>query len=270
MVPPMGPAPGQACAAPATLRCRRILGHLAPPRASLPSQPEPATTAASAAAAPADPAISARHPPAAAMKTLSREQVAAFVREGYVVLSIDEVDPDAHARIYEHARVNQGGSVFNGGQNQKEYNRSAGSLGELTEQQKQLFCEDYLRVAESPTILGAMHSLLGPDFCGFSNHLQGGGGEPGAAGGLRLPNSLVSSTGDNQHHKDGTGLAVREHRFRSVGYWYYPHDVDVVMGPTCVVPKSHFWAVDRNTFPHSEERLDRALLPPKPIEAWRD
>ena len=70
-----------------------------------------------------------------------------------------------------------------------------------------------------------------------------------------LPGALVSTTGDNQMHKDGTSLPVREHRFRSVGYWYYSCDVEVEMGPTCIVPASQYWAVDRDTFPHSEERL---------------
>ena len=37
----------------------------------------------------------------------------------------------------------------------------------------------------------------------------------------------------------------------------------------CVINGSQYWAVDRDTFPHSEERLDMALLPPKSLDEWR-
>ncbi len=39
--------------------------------------------------------------------------------------------------------------------------------------------------------------------------------------------------------------------------------------PACVINGSQYWAVDRDTFPHSEERLDMALLPPKSLDEWR-
>eukprot|EP01052_Picozoa_sp_SAG31_P016569 SAG31_NODE_1102_length_9897_cov_16.273015_9_plen_179_part_00 len=100
-----------------------------------------------------------------------------------------------------------------------------------------------------------MHSLLGPDFVGYVDSLQGGRKERADLLGVdksnrtrgavndrsavddvpTLPNALVATTGDNQHHKDGTSLPVREHRFRAVGYWYYCCDVTVEMGPTLVV-----------------------------------
>ena len=202
-----------------------------------------------------------RRPDGGEKKLLSVEQVRQFVKNGYLVLPIDEVSPGVHRRIYDHALVNQNGSVFNSNQRAEE---EPPPTKILTREQERQFASDYFEgVARSPTIMGAMHSLLGPDFCGSARRLQG------VEGAVVLPNALVSSTGDNQHHKDGTPHPIREHRFRSVGYWYYPHAVDVVMGPTCILPRSHFWAVDRNTFPHSEERLDMALLPPMPLEQWR-
>ena len=160
-----------------------------------------------------------------------------------------------------------------------------------------------------------------------------------------VPSALVATTGDNQHHKDGTGLLC-EHRpqrwllVSRVGFllslrcfpctkWiiadkYGADDVapcDLLLrcgagttrtklllrwgqvratlralgtaidsclfpqdlpnaenavcvcvracAPACIINGSQYWAVDRDTFPHSEERLDMALLPPKSLDEWR-
>ena len=40
------------------------------------------------------------------------------------------------------------------------------------------------------------------------------------------------------------------------------------MGPTCIVPRSQYWAVDRDTFPHFAMRLDEACIPPKSLSEW--
>lgn len=229
-------------------RCHRLAAHLAF-TATSPPPPRTATQ-------------QHRH----SKKPLSTQQVRNFVRDGYIVLAIDEVPAEVHRRIYDHAMINQGGGLEStpgpGGARQQE----------LTPSQQQQLADDYFgSIAQSPTIMGAMGSLLGPDYCGSVGRLQGGGAAAGqAAASAQLPRALVATTGDNQHHKDGTVLPIREHRFRSVGYWYYPREVELTMGPTCVLPRSHCWAVDRNTFPHSEERLDLALLPPKSAPEWRE
>lgn len=226
-------------------RTARVLSHLRPASTSSPA------SSPTAAGSP--------------LKLLSDEQVAQFVRDGYLILHISEVPAEVHRRIYDHAFVNQGGSVFNKGQHSSL--EEMGDRAQLSPEEREQYASDFFGgVVNSPTLLGAMSSLLGPDFCGFTRDMQGGG----AGGSASLPNALVSSTGDNQHHKDGTSQPVREHRFRSVGYWYYPHAVSIEMGPTCVVNRSHLWGLDQSTFPHSEERLDRALVPPKPLEDWGD
>ena len=38
--------------------------------------------------------------------------------------------------------------------------------------------------------------------------------------------------------------------------------------PTCVVPRSQYWAVDRDTFPHTAMRLDEACTPPRSLSEW--
>ena len=185
------------------------------------------------------------------IRPLSQSQIEQFCRDGHLVLHISEVPDEVHARIYEHGRINQKGSVFTPGQRTKEARAADALMPELTHEQRATFRQDFAAVSQSPTILGAMHSLLGPDFVGTVDQLQGATPSPDVAS---LPFALVSTTGDNQHHKDGTGLPVREHRFRSVGYWYvscdpplprfssqcdpvlrrryYPHEVTVEMGPS--------------------------------------
>ena len=171
------------------------------------------------------------------LRPLSQSQIEQFCRDGHLILHISEVPDEVHARIYEHARIHQKGSVFTTGQRPDEARVAEELLPELTQEQRTIYRQDFAAVVGGPTILGAMHSLLGSDFIGTVDELQGGPPPPrakeeqhsarqdpkydqSAEGAPRLPSALVATTGDNQHHKDGTGLPVREHRFRSVGYWY--------------------------------------------------
>ena len=189
------------------------------------------------------------------IRPLSQSQIERFCRDGHLVLHISELPDELHARIYEHGRINQKGSVFTPGQRTKVAPATDALMPELTHEQREMFRQDFAAVSQSPTILGAMYSLLGPDFVGTVDQLQGASPSPDIAS---LPFALVSTTGDNQHHKDGTGLPVREHRFRSIGYWYvscdrslpcfslqrdlvlrrryYPHEVTVEMGPSANRP----------------------------------
>lgn len=151
------------------------------------------------------------------LRPLSQSQIEQFCRNGHLVLHITEVPDEVHARIYEHAYINQKGSVFTTGQRAAEARAADALLPELTQDQRAMLRQDFAAVSQSPTILGAMHSLLGCDFVGTVDELQGATSAPNVV--ASVPSALVSTTGDNQHHKDGTGLSVREHRFRSVGYW---------------------------------------------------
>eukprot|EP01047_Picozoa_sp_COSAG01_P026575 COSAG01_NODE_1717_length_9398_cov_83.738574_4_plen_516_part_00 len=42
------------------------------------------------------------------------------------------------------------------------------------------------------------------------------------------------------------------------------------MGPTSIVPGTQFLGIDREGFPHSEERIDRRMAPPKSVRGWQD
>jgi hypothetical protein len=46
-------------------------------------------------------------------------------------------------------------------------------------------------------------------------------------------------------HKDGHHIPVRDHRPRWIMGLYYPGEVKLDMGPTCIVPQSQYFEVDR-------------------------
>ena len=92
-------------------------------------------------------------------------------------------------------------------------------------------------ILDHPAVVGALTSILGPDyylyphrFCHFN---------PPGSGGQRL-------------HKDN--MTRRQHRTRWVMAMYYPQDVTVEMGPTGVVPGSHY----NNTGPGPADEVGSA------------
>jgi hypothetical protein len=150
-------------------RLQRLCGHLTSSR-SCPVKPAPQAASTAAAAPPPGPAVAG----GPGLKPLSESQIEQFCRDGHLILHISEVPAEIHARIYEHARINQKGSVFTPGQLTAEGRMAEAALPDLTPEQRAMFRQDFASVAQSPTILGAMHSLLGPDFVGTVDELQGG------------------------------------------------------------------------------------------------
>eukprot|EP01052_Picozoa_sp_SAG31_P016570 SAG31_NODE_1102_length_9897_cov_16.273015_10_plen_141_part_00 len=89
----------------------------------------------------------ARTPPP--LKQLTKAQIEEFARMGYLVLPIDELDPQVHARIYEHARINQKGGVFTEAQRGADADAPGSSAAqELTSAQKRSFRDDFDTVAQ--------------------------------------------------------------------------------------------------------------------------
>jgi hypothetical protein len=119
-------------------------------------------------------------------------------------------------------------------------------------------------VLSSPTVGGALASLLGPDLIA----------PPG--------NSLmhVAQPTDQTFHRDGTDhgptmSTVRDHRCRHVIVMFYPVETTVDLGPTTILPRSQYTGVNREGFHNSEERLSPFLRPPtgaaahQPTMAWQ-
>jgi hypothetical protein len=97
----------------------------------------------------------------------------------------------------------------------------------------------------------------------------------------------VSFMGDQGFHKDGTDhgptqATVRDHRPRHILALFFPHATTLDMGPTTVIPGSHYPALDREGKATSEQHLQRVRpsdstadlaaepLPPPHIEGPED
>lgn len=173
-------------------------------------------------------------------KLLSDAEVQAFVQHGFVSIAIpeDELPCGHHQAIYDTA---DGQRDAEGSAAQGDVWRDVGPLMQ--------------QVVRSPTYHGALSSLLGSDFVinSTAGHMH------------------TTDMRDQQFHKDGTPLAVRDHLPCNCICMYYPIDTVLDMGPTAIVPGSTYWSVDRTGFMQSEDRLDFALQParnPGGLEQW--
>ena len=173
---------------------------------------------------------------------LSAEELQGFARDGFLVRQLTDVPPEFHTKLYADAKAMQ--------QLERPWNL------ELT--------EIYDLFMKSGQLVGALTSILGPDFVQHPHRalhqgvavLDPATGEVGGSekrGGGR----------DQQFHKDGNHIAVRDHLPRWIMCMYYPAATTLEMGPTAVVRGSPYFTVDRGlSFPQAEDRLDAGLQPP--------
>jgi hypothetical protein len=197
-------------------------------------------------------------------RLLSDLQVERFVRDGFLVLRLDDIPTSAHRSIYDCCRKQfrgpiteaglRGMEVSTGRLRHRESAPAADSAEQPTTSEVATAVRDFAAVTRSRLLLGAAESLLGTDFCAVI---------PSSAA-ATIGTGSVSTASDNQHHKDHHG----DHRLRRLSYFYYPQATTVEMGCTCVVPRSQYWAIDRDTCPHAAMRLDEACLPPKSLSDW--
>eukprot|EP01044_Picomonas_judraskeda_P013905 COSAG03_NODE_2155_length_3069_cov_7.379461_3_plen_209_part_00 len=177
------------------------------------ADPPPAPTAAAAAAAAA--AASSSTP-----KLLTDAQVREFIVNGILTLPVADVSQGVHDRIHAEAerlfdkKISLGNNIFPG-------------LAGL---------ED---VMESPTVHGALTSLLGQDYA------------------LHPHRAFHNSTtqGEQTFHKDTQRGKVKGFRPRWVMALYVPAGCTVEMGPTAVVPQSHYLCNDGVGLSYLEVRL---------------
>ena len=173
---------------------------------------------------------------------LSAEELQGFARDGFLVRQLTDVPPEFHTKLYADTKAMQ--------QLERPWNL------ELT--------EIYDLFMKSGQLVGALTSILGPDFVQHPHRalhqgvavLDPATGEVGGSekrGGGR----------DQQFHKDGNHIAVRDHLPRWIMCMYYPAATTLEMGPTAVVRGSPYFTVDRGlSFPQAEDRLDAGLQPP--------
>ena len=149
------------------------------------------------------------------VRPLNDEQMAAYVRDGHIAVNAD-YPAQFHRAIHDEIE-----SVL----------ESEGNPGNNILPRVPLLQD----ILHHPGVVGALTGILGPDydpyphrFCHFN--------PPGSEG--------------QTLHKDS--LTRRQHRTRWAMAMYYPQDVSVEMGPTGVVPGSHYY--NTGTGPADEVR----------------
>ncbi len=148
---------------------------------------------------------------------LNSAQMGAYVRDGYLSVKAD-YPADFHGSIFaqlEHVIHD-------------EWNPGNNILPRVPDLQE---------ILDHPNVVGALTSILGPNFF-YHPHHHCHFNPPGSEG-QRL-------------HKDG--YTRRQHRTRWVMAMYYPQDTTPDMGPTGAVPSSHY----NNTPPDPEREVGMA------------
>ena len=141
----------------------------------------------------------------AELQLLTDDQMRRFIVDGYVVVRPD-LDASLHERIHEETET-----VF-----ENEGNPGNNLVPRIPAVQ---------RVLDSPEVRGGLTSILGEDYY-TQPHRHCHFNPPGSQG---------------QHlHQDGSSRW--SHHTRRILLFYYPQDTPEELGPTAVVPGSHFYA----------------------------
>ena len=141
----------------------------------------------------------------AELQLLTDDQLGQFIVNGYVVLR-PELDAGLHERIFDETET-----VF-----EKEGNPGNNLLPRIPAVQQ---------ILDSPEVRGGLTSILGEDYY-TQPHRHCHFNPPG-------------SQGQDLHQDGGSRWS---HRTRRILLFYYPQDTPEELGPTAVVPGSHFYA----------------------------
>ena len=151
------------------------------------------------------------------IKLLTDAHVQRFIRDGFLVLGLEELGAGFHENVYRAALERQPQSGLS--------DDLDAAMPELRE------------VLDSDTVRGALQGLLG---CGYLRHPHSAAyvesGAPEAVGAVPF---------DQGWHRDSYwGVQrVRHHRPRWLLCMYYPAAVTLEMGPTAIAPGSQYYAL---------------------------
>lgn len=171
-----------------------------------------------------------------------------FIIDGYLVVRPEELGEAFHRELYERSCDLKGWRVGvdpTGAVEPPPPAVTAGAWEGLPE---------ISDLVQAPTVKGALSSLLGPD-CVMHPHRalhtsnsyrdQNFVRTIRATTATSLPSPSLVLTRHAVQHKDGHHVPVRDHRPRWMMGLYYPSEVTLDMGPTCVVGGSQYYEVDR-------------------------
>ena len=125
--------------------------------------------------------------PGAALKLLDDAQLQTFLGQGFLMLKVEELGPDFHRAVYENAYEEYGPGAEEGG----------GAHGTTVERVPGL-----TTLIESPTVAGALQSLLGPDYahghlgvagCAFHASASSGVSSSAASSGSAPPSARAKT-----------------------------------------------------------------------------
>ncbi|SDX74353.1 HEAT repeat domain-containing protein [Paenibacillus sp. CF384] len=142
------------------------------------------------------------------MNLLSDEQMISFITNGFVVLH-NELPSVLHQNVMKQIDY-----VL-----QNEGNPGNNILPRVP---------DIQRFFDTPTVRGALTSVLGPDYY-MHPHRHMHYNQPGN-----------QAPGGGQWHKDGYWSSMRSHRPWWVMMFYYTQDITEAMGPTAIMPGSQY------------------------------
>ena len=139
---------------------------------------------------------------------LSEEQLQVFIRDGYIKLYPD-YPPELHQKIYhmiEH--------MFD------QYGNLGNNILPLIPDIQQIF--------NHPLVKNALISLLGPNYVMHSHRFCH----------LNTPGSMGQDFHKDTYEGD---ISVHSHRCRWVMAFYYPQNTPEDLGPTSILPGSHYY-----------------------------
>ncbi|MCJ8332580.1 MAG: phytanoyl-CoA dioxygenase family protein, partial [Lentisphaeria bacterium] len=149
---------------------------------------------------------------------LTDEQIQQFICDGYIALESD-VDPAVHQLIDERLQYVK----------ENEFHMGNNFMPRIPE---------FHLVTDCPVVRGALISILGADYMLYSHrciHWRDPEKEP-------VSDELFNERVRGDSHQDSYPpfLNWRSHPHQFVRMMYYPHDTELVNGPTHVVPGSHY------------------------------
>ena len=146
-------------------------------------------------------------------KLLSDEQMKQFVVDGYLQLRVEELGEAFHTEFYNQ--------ICAGWDRDDPITTTRHCFPELPALTK---------VTTSPTLRGALTSILGP---GYGQHPH------------RTMHTRPEGSTPQAYHKDGHHVPLRSHRPRWIICFYYPGDTTIDMGATGIMPGAVYSTVDR-------------------------
>jgi hypothetical protein len=147
-------------------------------------------------------------------RLLSDTEMMSFVRDGFLMLQLDELDDEFHAKLHKDS--------------ERLYDMSGGKGGAALGNNIYPALEGLGDVMQTGAVRGALESVCGPLYSTSAHRFM----------------HESTGQGDQGFHKDGAYRSTVNLRPRVVMILYVPGGASLEMGPTAVLPRSHVLGLD--------------------------